>query len=179
MINRWTQSSFHELPEGPPFYELHNGVLVEMPKPRLRHQEIVAQLIFALLQFLRENKIGKAWPEIEVDLTSRQTFVPDITFLATENFSQLNEGQRILGAPELVIEVASPSTASYDKSTKLLAYQEAGVPWYWIVEDNLLITEYKNSPDGYIVNQVAVAGDEFTPSAFLMLTFNLAELMGE
>lgn len=176
---KWTRKDFRALPDGPPFYELNKGVLLEMPRPRGRHQKIIGKLYAILSAFIEEHNLGDIWPEVEVDITDNQTFVPDLTFLTKDQLSQFIDDLYISGAPELVIEVASPSTASYDKSTKLLTYQEAGVLWYWTVEDDLLVTEYKNSPDGYIVNQVAVAGDDFTPSAFSTLTFNLAELMGE
>ena len=83
------------------------------------------------------------------------------------------------GPPDLAIEVVSPSTASRDRSRKLRAYYQAGVPWYWLVEsDTLLITEYRHMADGYLVNQTAAATDEFAPTLFPGLALRMADLLG-
>jgi Uma2 family endonuclease len=176
----WTQAEFHQLPEGPPYYELEDGELIEMPRPRLRHQEIVGHLFAVISTYVRENELGKVWPEVEVDITSTKTYVPDLIFVAVENLDRIEDDKYFVGPPDLVVEMLSPSTAARDKSQKLKTYQKAGVPWYWLIEpDSLLIYEYKNTPDGYLLAEILVSPEVFSPQLFPDLTINLAPLMGE
>lgn len=145
----WTQAEFHRIPEGPPFYELEDGVLVEMAQPTLRHQEVSGQLNTAVLLYLRQTKIGKIWQEVEVDISPTQTYIPDLVFLKKEKFELIYEGKYIAGTPDLVIEILSPVTAVKDQTVKLKAYHKTGVPWYWIVDpEELVILEHKHTPEG-------------------------------
>lgn len=175
----WTQAEFRQLPEGPPFYELESGVLIEMARPKGRHQEIIGHLFSAITPFLRQHKLGKIWPEVEVDVLPTHTYVPDLTYLATDHLARFADDIAIQGPPDLVVEVLSPSTAVHDKSRKLITYQKSGVPWYWLIDEELLIIEYKNTPEGYLLTQIIAPPDTFSPQLFPGLTLNLAELMGE
>src|SRR5262245_3372187 len=114
---KWTQAEFHELPEGPPYYELEDGVLIEMAQPTLRYQEVSGNLSAVVLEYLRQNRLGKIWQEVEVDLTPVRTYVPDLVFLIKEKFGLIQDGKRIVGMPDLVIEILSPATASKDQTT--------------------------------------------------------------
>lgn len=175
----WTQAEFRQLPEGPPFYELESGVLIEMARPRGRHQKIIGKLYTTLSAHIQQNKLGDVWFEVEVDVLPTHTYVPDLSYLATENLARFADDMAIQGAPDLVVEVLSPSTAVHDKSRKLITYQKSGVPWYWLIDEELLIIEYKNTPDGYLLTQIIAPPDPFSPQLFPGLTVNLAELMGE
>jgi len=57
-----------------------------------------------------------------------------------ENFDKVTDSH-IIGALDLVVEVASPSTAIYDRHDKLVAYARAGVPEYWIVDPDARTVE--------------------------------------
>ncbi len=175
----WTQAEFRQLPEGPPFFELEEGVLLEMARPRGRHQEIIGHLFSVITPFLRQQQLGKIWPEVEVDLTPTITYVPDLSYLTAVNLSRFADDVAIQGPPDLVVEVLSASTARRDKFHKLLAYQKTGVPWYWLIDDELIIIECKNTPEGFLLTQVTVPPDPFNPQLFPGLTLNLAQLMGE
>jgi Uma2 family endonuclease len=179
-VKRWTRVAFRQLPEGPPYYELENGELIEMARPRGRHQKLIGKLYALISAHVESEKLGEIWPEVEVDLTDRHTYVPDLSFLFTENLHRFADDIAIDGPPDLVIEIGSPSTMTRDLSTKSRTYQRVGVPWYWFIHgENLMIQEYKNSPDGFIYTQAAGMGEPFSPEIFPGLTFNLAELLGE
>jgi Uma2 family endonuclease len=178
---RWTAEEYRRLPEGPPYYELEEGELIEMPRPRRIHQAIIKKLLVVLDNYLTQNPIGDVWSEVEVVLSPTRVYVPDVSFLLTENMSRFgsDDDVAIQGSPDLAVEIVSPSTASRDRSKKLRAYYQAGVPWYWLVEsDTLVITEYRYTADGYLVNQTAAATDEFAPTLFPNLTFRMADLLG-
>ena len=172
----WTQEEYRRLPEGPPYYELEDGGLVEMPRPRRIHQAIIKKLLVALDIYLTGQPIGDVWSEVEVVLSTSRIYIPDISFLLTENMSRFanDDDVAIQGPPDLVVEVVSPSTARRDRSQKLRAYHTAGVPWYWLVEtEPLLITEYRHTAEGYLVNQTAA--EVIAPALFPGLTLPLTE----
>ena len=172
----WTAAEFRRLPEGPPYYELEEGKLIEMPRPRRIHQAIIKKLLVALDQYLTGQPIGDVWSEVEVVLSPTRIYVPDLSFLLVENMSRFanDDDVAIQGSPDLVVEVVSPSTFRRDHSQKLRAYQQAGVPWYWLVEtEPLLITEYRHTAAGYLVNQTAT--EAFAPALFPGLTLPLAQ----
>jgi Uma2 family endonuclease len=176
---RWTQAEYRRLPEGPPYYELEDGGLIEMVRPRGKHQIIIGKLFAVLDGFLSKERIGAVWPEVAVFLTSRHVYIPDLSFLLTENLGRFSDDVAIQGPPDLVVEVASPSTASRDKAHKLRVYYTAGVPWYWLVEtESLLITEYRHTPEGYLVHQIVPPDEPFTPALFPGLSLRMADLTG-
>jgi Uma2 family endonuclease len=176
---RWTAEEYRRLPEGPPYYELEDGELIEMVRPRGRHQRLILRLGATLEAYLRQQPIGEIWPEVAVFLTPRHVYIPDLSFLLTENLGRFADDVAIQGPPDLVIEVISPSTASRDKAQKLRAYHAAGVPWYWLVEaESLLITEYRYTPDGYLVNQIVPPLEPFAPALFPGLSVRMADLTG-
>ena len=167
------------MPEGPPYYELEDGELIEMVRPRGKHQEIIGRLFAKLDDYSRRESIGKIWPEVAVALSATRIYIPDLSFLLTANLARFADDIAIQGPPDLVVEVVSPSTAARDRSQKLRAYYQAGVPWYWLIEsDPLLITEYRHTADGYLVSQTAPAADEFAPPLFPGLAFRMADLLG-
>jgi Uma2 family endonuclease len=177
---RWTQAEYRRLPEGPHYYELEEGELIEMVRPLGGHQKILRKLNVVLDGHLSGNPIGDFWPEVAVDLTSTQTYIPDISFLLNENLARFVDDVAIEGPPDLVVEIVSPSTAARDRAQKLRAYHRAGVPWYWLVEsDSLIITEDRHTAEGYLVSQTVSATDEFTPHVFPGLRFKMADLMNE
>lgn len=175
----WTQEEYRRLPEGPPYYELDEGELIEMVRPRGRHQLIIGRLFSVLDRFLSEQRIGVVYPEVAVFLSPRHVYIPDLSFLLTEHSDRFADDVAIQGPPDLAVEVMSPSTASRDKAQKLRAYHAAGVPWYWLVEaDSLLITEYRHTPDGYLVSQIVPPDDVFSPALFPGLSIRLLDLAG-
>lgn len=176
---RWTAAEYRRLPEGPPYYELDDGRLIEWPLRSGRHQTIVGKLLTTLTRYLDKNGLGEVWHGVEVELTPTRTYVPDLSFLLTANLFRFADDVAIQGPPDLVIEVISPSTAARDRSQKLRTYYQAGVPWYWLVESDLLIiTEYRHTAGGYLVNRTIAAAEAFEPGLFPGLTFTPAGLFG-
>jgi len=175
----WTPEEYRRLPEGPPYYELEEGELIEMVRPRGKHQIIIGELYALLSGFLRQERLGKVWPEVAVFLTPRHVYIPDLSFLLTEHLDRFGDDVAIQGPPDLAVEVMSPSTASRDKAQKLRAYHKAGVAWYWLIEtESLLITEYHHTPDGYLVSQIVPPDDVFSPALFPGLSIRMLDLTG-
>jgi Uma2 family endonuclease len=115
-------------------YELFQGALAVTPSPLFRHQELVTRLLFALEVACRGTGAGRvlAGP-IDVILTPKTVFVPDLVFVSKAR-AHLCARRGIEGAPDLVVEVASPRTAKRDRGPKRTLYGEHGVTEYWIVD---------------------------------------------
>ena len=179
---RMTLEEFFAIPEGPPYYEFEEGELIPTVKPHGRHQEVAAALIAELRPHIMKAKLGRLWPEIEVRLPGHtRVYAPDLVFLAAHHLDRYSDADgRIHGAPDLAVEILSPGTERRDRTTKLRAYQQAGVAWYWLVRPgDLWIEEYRLTPEGYVLAQAAPPGESFSPGLFPGLSIDLAALMGE
>jgi Uma2 family endonuclease len=174
-----TKEEFLQLPEGPPDFEFENGEVIPMARPHGQHQRVMKRLLGLLDDHILENRLGEVWPEIDVDLTETLTYVPDLVYLGQEHLDRYSEKDgRIHGAPDLVIEIISPSTSSRDYVRKLKVYFEVGVPWYWLVEpDTFSIAEFCASPEGYLCTATVGTGEIFRPRLFPGLEIDLKTLM--
>jgi len=129
----YTYADYEKLPEGAP-YQLIEGELVMSPAPIPSHQITLQNISDTLGPFVRKNKLGKVIVSpIDVYLSDTDTFQPDIIFLSNERLSRIGE-KRIEGAPDLVIEILSPSTGYYDLTHKKRMYEVSGVLEFWSVD---------------------------------------------
>ncbi|MBI5949879.1 MAG: Uma2 family endonuclease [Chloroflexi bacterium] len=129
-----TVEDWYALPEDDPNrYELYEGMLVMAPPPDGRHFSISSWLHGVLHNYARAHA-GRAFHAPAGVALSRDTgFEPDVVYLSQERMGRFG-ARGIEGAPDLVVEVASPSTRRYDVNTKLPAYLAAGVREVWIVD---------------------------------------------
>ena len=129
----YTYADYAKLPEGAP-YQLIQGELIMSPSPTIFHQIIISNLSFLLQKHVRSRKIGFVLvAPVDVYLSDINTFQPDVVYVSADRLSIVEE-KNIQGAPDLVIEVLSPSTAYYDLRRKKDVYAEYGVHEYWIVD---------------------------------------------
>ncbi len=128
-----TYADYLKTPEGGKF-QLIAGEILEMTSPSLYHQEILLNIISEFRHFLLKNKIGKVFvAPLDVYFSDTEVYQTDILLLLNESFSKMKEN-KIEGAPDLVVEVLSPSTAYYDLKHKKSIYEKQGVKEYWIVD---------------------------------------------
>ncbi len=178
---RMTKVEFWALPEGPPNFEFEDGVLILMPSPHGRHQDIASALARALQVYVVRNGLGRCWVAIDVELTEKLTYVPDLVFLMTDNLSRYSEQNgKIHGVPDLAIEIVSRSNPGRDRVTKFNNYLAAGVPWYWLIDAESLVQEEYHAESGrYSRTAAAEAGEPFRPLVFPGLELNLKTLLEE
>ena len=130
----WTYDDYAALPDDGRRYEIVNGVLVMAPAPDLGHQSIVLRLSHYLFAHAELAGLGRVFAApIDVELESKNVFQPDVIVLLNAHLDRV-AAKRIIGAPDLVVEVASPGTAAFDRLTKYDIYARAGVREYWIVK---------------------------------------------
>jgi len=138
---QWTYSDYAALPDDGRRYELMDGVLLMSPSPSPNHQFIVGRLFFYLCQCIDFAGLGRVLhAPLDVELALDTVCQPDVLVLLGENMRKIAK-KRIIGAPDLAIEVASPGTAVYDRLSKAYAYARTGVAEYWIVDPNACSVE--------------------------------------
>lgn len=131
----WTYDDYLNLPEDGRRYEIIEGVLYVTNAPDIDHQFAVLEIASQLKSFARENRLGYVLAApFEVHLARRTRPVqPDVLFIKAENWPA-SGAKFFAGVPDLVIEVLSRSTLRTDRQIKFTAYEQAGVPEYWIVD---------------------------------------------
>ena len=174
----WTRAAFRQLPEGRPYYELEKGRLIKMAAPSRTHQRILLKLGNILDTHVTTKQLGEVYPEVEVDISATQTYIPDLSYLKTENLFKFADERMIQGTPDLVVEILSPSTQARDWNRKRSTFAAAGTPYYWIVSQELTIWEFENSDNVLELVRFVDQGEVFEPKAFAGLSINLAELLG-
>ena len=130
----WTFDDYTALPDDGKRYEIMNGVLIMTPVPEPNHQSAVARLTYNLLQAVEFRGLGRVLPgPLDVRLTSNRVVQPDVLVVLNDNLHKVAK-KYMVGGPDLAVEVASPGTATYDRLSKSEAYEQAGVPEYWMVD---------------------------------------------
>jgi Uma2 family endonuclease len=145
----YTYEDYAKLPEGAP-YQLIGGELIMSPSPVPYHQIISGRIEFELMRFVMERNLGVVIDApMDVYLSDTETYQPDIIFISKERLHIIGE-KKIEGAPDLVIEVLSESTAYYDLRHKKNVYERTGVKEYWIVDPiEKSIEVYENTSEGF------------------------------
>ena len=115
-------------------YELIGGELVLMPSPREIHQKLIFGLGLPLTVFVEGNSLGSVYPApFDVFLSDTDIFQPDILFISNERAHIITE-LNVQGAPDLVIEIISPSDPNRDRIRKRNIYARYRVGEFWLVD---------------------------------------------
>lgn len=115
-------------------YELVEGELIMTPSPVPYHQWISKNIEYELERFVREGNLGKVFDApCDVYFDDENLVQPDILFISKERLHIIGE-KNIQGAPDLVIEILSETTAYKDLVKKKRLYAKFGVKEYWIVD---------------------------------------------
>lgn len=155
-----TVSDLYAMPESErgERYELLDGEFFVNPAPALRHQVISSNLFFHLSAHVRTQRIGWVGDNTGVHLGDRTYVVPDLVFVTRERHGVLGEAN-IESAPDLIVEILSPSTRRQDLITKRALYARIGVREYWLVEpDARTVTVLALEAGHYVEVPLAEAG---------------------
>jgi Uma2 family endonuclease len=131
-----TIADLDAMPEDGNHYEIIEGELFVSCAPGLSHQRIVRRLLRALDEYLDNNPLGEVLPGPGVILSDFSGVIPDLVYLSNERGKHIATGERITGAPDIVIEILSPGTENErrDRQAKRQLYRKYGVKEYWIVD---------------------------------------------
>jgi Uma2 family endonuclease len=146
---RFTYEDYLLLPEDRR-YEIIDGDLFMTPAPGTPHQRIVGNLYLRLRQHVDDRGLGEVLiAPCDVVLSPTDVVQPDVLFVAVDRASIVGE-KFISAAPDLVVEVLSPSTEERDRTLKTKLYARAGVRELWIADTKEKTIEVlTNSGDGF------------------------------
>ena len=133
---RWTYADYRRLPDDGRRYEIIRGNLYVTGAPDFDHQLAVHQLQRFLGNFVAERELGivlGAPFEVRLPRGIATPVQPDVLFFRGGNEPESGDTS-FMGVPDVIVEVLSPGTRRRDEGVKLLAYQDAGVPEYWLVD---------------------------------------------
>jgi Uma2 family endonuclease len=162
----WTYEDLFSLPDEGKRYEIIEGELYEMPSPSWAHSTVVANLITMLIPLV--VRLGGIWRTAPLDVffQGANPVQPDIVvMLPGSGAHPIARG--VEGAPDLVIEVLSPSNRGHDGLTKRSLYARAGVREYWMVDPEARTIEIL-SLDRDALHLVAAASGSETPVSPLL-----------
>ena len=115
-------------------YELDEGELVVMTKPRPLHNRIVSNMEFEMRAYLKAHPIGEAFNAENLFVLGANTKrAPDVSFLRSERAKLIDPNADIPGAPDLAVEVLSPNDTVSAMRRKIRQYFAAGAQCVWIV----------------------------------------------
>ena len=163
------------LPEDGRRYEIHEGELVLVPSPLLRHQ-LAARAVFLLLDsYARETGGDALFAPLDIVFDEYDVVQPDVVFFSAERRHLLRPDVVVRIAPDIAVEVLSPSTAATDRGRKMRMFARYGVREYWIVDPVLEQIEIHVLEDGAYRQAQVASGDDIVRSVLLPdLTFKAA-----
>jgi Uma2 family endonuclease len=160
----WTYSHYAALPDDGQRYEVIDGVLYMAPAPDDEHQDAAGNFFYYLKMHIHFAGLGKVRiSPYDVQLAPGVVVQPDVLVVLNAHLDRITH-RGLVGAPDLVIEVASPSTATFDRRKKYTAYESAGVPEYWIVDDAAQTIEVLTLENGVYTTLGIFIGKATLPS---------------
>jgi Uma2 family endonuclease len=129
-----TYDDLRAMPEDGHRYELIYGEIVMSPSPRTKHQRALRQLMERLERFVTANQLGEVFfAPLDVKFSMHSVVQPDLFFVRRERVEIVTDDY-VDGAPDLIVEVLSPSNRMQDLVRKAALYADHGVAEYWIVD---------------------------------------------
>ena len=156
---RFTYEDYLKTPEDKR-YELIEGELLMTPAPVPKHQRISRKIEFILEKFVTEKDLGEVFDApCDVHLDDENVVQPDILFITKNRLNIIGE-KNIQGAPDLVIEILSESTAYRDLVQKKKLYARFGVKEFWIVDPGEETIEiYILKDNAYLLNRTCTKNE--------------------
>jgi Uma2 family endonuclease len=132
---RLTYADLRRLPDDGMRHELIDGEHYVTPAPRPKHQRVSFRISLHVGMYLEEHPVGRMYyAPLDVFLTDSDCVEPDLLYVSREREQRQMTEDYLEGAPDLVVEILSPSTQRFDQGVKHSLYERFGVSEYWIVD---------------------------------------------
>ena len=153
----FTAEEFLDWLEPGTFADLIDGEIFMHSPVSIRHARLLNFLDFLLRSYLERHRLGELFREVvAVRLGSGSVFQPDLAFLRAERRNIIRDNY-LEGAPDLVVEVLSPSTSDRDVGPKFTAYERYGVTEYWVLDPQILAHRFYRRAGDELVEYAAGA----------------------
>lgn len=158
-------------------YELIDGELFMAPASSMRHQRILRALQSLIWPMVRDHGLGQVFfAPCDVILSDEDVVQPDLIFVAQEREEIISE-RGCEGAPDLVVEVLSPSTQQRDRELKRKIYAKYGVMEYWLVDPEFRTIEVMElEADDFASLGIFTEGGELTTRVIPTLTLPVSQV---
>lgn len=176
---RISTTDYLALPETMQPMELINGEIIMSPAPVPRHQAITGNTYF-VVRNLTKTTGGKVFMSpIDVYLDEGQVPQPDVVYLAPDSRCEVTD-RRLVGPPDLVVEVFSPGSVRHDKIDKFELYERYGVREYWMLDpQETYIEVYRRDGDMLVHQGVYGPGQAFSSAVLAGATIAVDDLFAE
>jgi Uma2 family endonuclease len=176
---RFLASDIWDAPDNGKKYEVIDGDLYVTPPPLWVHQFQLNRLNKHVITWVDDLRLGiVVTAPMGVVLDDENGVEPDLLFISHER-SHIIRWRGVEGAPDLIVEVLSPSIEARDRGLKLRRYAASGVAHYWILDtDGPRIEERVLDEDGYRLVGTFGPGEIFRPTLFPGLEIPLDEIAG-
>jgi Uma2 family endonuclease len=129
-----TYTELRLMPDDGKRYELIDGEVFVSPSPSEKHQRASGRLFLSMGGHVVRHDLGRVYyAPFDVVFGEKTALQPDLLFVSKARLGIIGS-EYIIGAPDLVVEILSPSRPAYDRVTKLEQYAFYGVAEYWIVD---------------------------------------------
>lgn len=157
-------------------YEIIGGVRYDfLTSPKFVHQDVLGQLYLAFHASCAQDGVILLAP-LDVHFDKDNILQPDLLYISRTRSDIIRDGY-VYGAPDLVVEILSDSTARNDKTIKKGTYERFGVAEYWLVEPEYrLVDQFVLTEGEYRLVKTWTVEDEIVSSAVPCLAVNLAEV---
>lgn len=173
---RVSYADLQRIPEDGHRYELYDGELYVVPSPLPIHQIVVQRLFLALNDFTKRHG-GQAFvAPFDVVLSEFNVIQPDILYFGPESAARINLREHVRFAPELAIEVLSPSTARNDRGRKRDLLARYRIPEYWIVDADARQIEVSTLREGGYGEPAIVRGERLRSATIAGMEIDLIAL---
>lgn len=131
---RWTYADYCRIPADRKRHQIVDGRHFVSPAPSLRHQEVAGRLHVILFDAIERKRRGRVFiAPVDVHLAPGTVVQPDLVVFGTRRTSRIGQ-KKITGAPDLLVEILSPSHHTFDTVLKRERYERAGVRELWLVD---------------------------------------------
>jgi Uma2 family endonuclease len=161
----YTWDDLAAMPEDNLRREVIDGELQVNPSPDWHHQRLALKVAAMLEAAARGSGVANIAP-LDVRLSAFDSVQPDVLFIRNERLGIIADDGRVTGAPDLVVEIVSPSTASIDRVRKFALYFRSGVAEYWLVDPrSRLLAIYRLTDQEYA--EIPAGEDGAIPSSVI------------
>lgn len=177
-----TVADLNLLPDDHKRYELFEGEIFVSRDPSLSHQVVLDNLVTLLKNFLSTRDLGRIWSTPGVIFDGLNAAMPDIAFVANEHLAKIVSGDKITGAPDLMIEILSEGAENVrrDRVVKRQVYGKFGVSEYWIVDRFERTIEIYQLQEEQLLLVATLREDDVLTSASLPgLSFEVCDVFNE